>query len=99
MAAKKRQGRKVQAEAIEWLDHCSVSGSGWKHGEVVYQLEPIVFRTLGIVIKETKDYLVIVSSWDVSETMNEKNIHGEVCIVKSCILRRKKLRGLESYIY
>ena len=48
-------------------------------------LTPALVRSVGWVIKETEDSIVLVSQ------NGENEIDGEICIVKVCIKHRKVL--------
>ena len=81
-------------EFITWLDHCTDSERGWQSLENILKLEPVVIDTVGWVVKETDDYLVMAASLqDVGENANasDQDAQGEMLVLKSCIKRREKL--------
>ena len=79
---------------VEWLDHCSVSSTHWVSMQEIMDLTPVVAHTVGWVVKETDEYLVIVATLQHVEDgtdANDQDADGELLILKSCIKRREKL--------
>ena len=76
-------------EFITWLDHCTDSERGWQSLENILKLEPVVIDTVGWVVKETDDYLVMVAS--LQNVGENADVQGEMLVLKSCIKRREKL--------
>lgn len=77
---------KLKVEIITWLDHCSWTTTEWSKLEDTQDLVPLKVTSIGQVVKETKDHLVIVS------TLTEGgHTNGEMCIIKGCIVKRTKL--------
>ena len=71
---------------IKWLDHCSFDANEWHKPEDFKTLEPITVQTVGWVINETPTSLTLVAT-------NGGDTHtGEMCIIKSCIVKRKGLK-------
>ena len=72
---------------VTWLDHSSFEENTWHEvSQTVSDLTPLEVTTVGWIIHETKDYIVLAG------TFTENNhTNGEMCIIKKCILTRKKL--------
>lgn len=81
-------GKDYQIEAITWLDHSGWSNGGWHDKELtIKEITPFEVKTVGFVIAETDLYLNVVG------TLTEANtIQGAFCILKTCIINRKKLK-------
>lgn len=77
---------KYPLEVISWLDHCS-AGDGWRYIDDLKKLDPLEVKTIGWVIQEEKGYLVVCST--ITESATALN---NVCILKSDILKRKRLK-------
>ena len=78
----------MKIELVSWLDIAS-GESGWQPTEG-YDLEPQPIETVGYVVKETKEYLVMCQSrYD-----NEKPefIDNLVGIPKGCITMRSRMK-------
>jgi hypothetical protein len=75
-------------EIIEWLDHAAYSLSEWRDMDEIYNLEPVTVQTVGFVVKETKTYIVVISTFTTARQAN-----NEFCILKGAILRRKKIKN------
>lgn len=73
---------------IDWLDHSSFNRAKWRTFDEASDLGPIGVHTVGWVIKETKEYLIVASTLTDDETLM-----NEFCILKSCIKKRKVIRG------
>ena len=81
-------------EFFEWLDHCSTPNRHWVSMEDVLGLSPVIVHTVGWVVKETDDYLIVVATMqqvDEGADASSQDVHCEMLIVKSCIKRREKL--------
>jgi hypothetical protein len=77
---------------IEWWDHTSLKDYNWTTEVEMLKLSASTIRTIGFVIKETKDFLWICSTLSIEDAgyYNEgKHVH---CIVKSCIKKRKNVK-------
>ena len=75
---------------VEWKDHCHYSKSHWRSREEIERLTPIVFLTAGVLVKETKDYIIIVSSWGADS--DEDAYGSEMLILKADIVKRTKFK-------
>ncbi len=76
-----------KVELIEWLDHCSLDDPGvswYPISRVQEDLAPEIIRTVGWVVKETDDILVVVGSFG----QNNDHVADDTLIIKSCIKRR-----------
>ncbi len=72
---------------VEWLDHTSHGDSGWQSRADLDALDVALCKSVGFVLKETKTTITLVSS------LADDVADGSVCIVKSCIRVKEKLRG------
>ena len=72
---------------IEWLDHCSFGSGCWNTKESCENMEPILAKTIGWLVKETDEHLVVVST-----TLSDNYYGGDSLILKSCIKKRKNVR-------
>ncbi len=72
---------------IEWFDHTSHSTVGWKSKEDINDLDVALCKSVGFVLKENKKSVTLVSS------LADDDMDGEICIIKSCIKTRERLRG------
>ena len=73
---------------VEWLDYCSMAGSTWNSMEDVKRLAIIHMESVGYVISDTKDELVLASH--ISKDL--ENCSGDMCIMKKAITKMKVLR-------
>ena len=71
---------------VQWKDHCNYARSQWRSLEEIELLTPLELFTSGVVVKETKDYILIVSSW------GEDTYGGEMLILKADIVKRTKFK-------
>jgi len=74
---------------IVWLDHCSYSTAQWRELDRISTLEPVKVNSLGYVVKETKDMIIIASH--VYHDDDDHGGQGEMCIIKKCIVSRVEL--------
>jgi hypothetical protein len=72
---------------IEWWDHTSHGQVGWKSKEDMDGLDVALCKSVGFVLKENKKSITLVAS------LADDDMDGEVCIIKSCIKTRERLRG------
>ena len=79
--------KKRRLEAIRWADHCALSDSGWKSPEDVNAMEPTTIVSVGFVAKEAPDHIVLIAT----VTDSGHSMTGEICIVKSAIVKRWRL--------
>lgn len=77
---------KLKKVEIHWLDHCSYSDQGWYHPETYNDLKPTVIKTVGYLLKETDDYVLVGLS-----VGKQRQVSGVFCIIKKCIVKRRKL--------
>lgn len=71
---------------VTWEDSCT-RGAGWQDGNYVKSLTPCIIDTVGWVLSESRDHIVLAAS--VSET---GNVEGHMCIPTACIKRKRLLR-------
>ena len=75
-------------EIIEWLDHCTFTDSKWRSPEEINSLTPVKVVTLGFVVSETKDALLVVGT-----AADNEALANEFLILKKAIARRKKIKN------
>ena len=78
---------KYQLEYIKWLDHTAWDKAEWNDIEALEELEPVSVYSVGWVIKETEDYIIIVSTIQPDTDI----VHSEFCVLKGAITERTKL--------
>lgn len=68
---------------IEWEDASGVASGAWNRMDDIKALKTTMIRSIGWIVKETKDEVVLVSS------VSSSNLgHGEMCIPIGCVRRR-----------
>jgi hypothetical protein len=77
-------------ELIEWLDHSSYDRTGWRDLDRLLELTPYKVQSVGWVVKDAKDHLIIAGHRSVDQT----SYTGEMCILKKDITKRKKIKGV-----
>ena len=77
----------LQLEYIKWLDHTAWETAIWNDIDELEELEPVIVHSVGWVIKETPEYIIIVS------TIQPENdiVHSEFLILKGAITERTPL--------
>ena len=74
---------------IDWVD--SMSSSGWKTSEQIDEYIPkALCQSAGFFVKETKDFIVLALSRDLTE--DNSPFADLISIPKVAILKRKKIR-------
>lgn len=74
-------------EHIQWLDHCSENADEWTPLARVQRIEPSMIDTVGYVIEEVDNHIVVAQS-----ISDDDMVLGNVCILKSDIVQRRPLR-------
>jgi hypothetical protein len=70
--------KKLKLVKVGWYDHCSFTENHWRTIEEYDDLSPFYIETVGWVIKETKKYIIVVS------TLSESGkVLGDMCILKN----------------
>jgi len=72
--------------AIDWQDSCAFRGAVWSNNEDAHQLNPQIVHSFGIVIRETKNLVIIAGH------VGHGEFSGELCIPRSAIIHRRKLK-------
>lgn len=82
----------MQLEKIEWYDHWGRSDGGWLSLDEIPEPEPTVMKSVGWVIKENKDCILL--SPDIDEGIHDTYVKSnhEQCILKCAVKSRKKLK-------
>lgn len=71
---------------IEWMDSASAAGGGtWKDAEELKELAPVRLRSVGWVLREDKESVVLVGH------IAESQCSGDLCIPKKAIVKRRVL--------
>lgn len=78
----------MQLVYVEWIDSAGFAEGGWHQRDVVDSLGPHVISSVGWIIKEEDDYIVMCSHISSDGT----NLAGEKCIPKVAIQKRKKIK-------
>jgi hypothetical protein len=88
----------LQVEMIYWKDHCSTgAGNGeWAKLETILDMSPIDVVTVGAVLKETDDYIIVASTLYDPDGEHSQCGYGELCLVKSDIKKRVKLTAADN---
>lgn len=82
----RRRKPPISAEYVEWEDHVSLADSGWKPIKDAEDLTPAICKSVGFVLKETSRHIILISTLDGGDHGD-----GEVCIIKSTIVKREKI--------
>ena len=70
---------------ITWVD-AATDGHGWRPIEKIRSLVPPTVLSVGWIVKETDDYVTIISSY-----MDNDNVDGDTLIPKGMITSRQRL--------
>lgn len=63
---------------VEWTDSCALDGV-WKARSNIEDLDPNPIVSVGIIIRDEKDFLTIAAH------VSQHQIAGEMCIPRACI--------------
>jgi len=74
----------VSLEQITWTDSSSMDG--WTCYETVLSLEPAAIKSVGYVVKETTQFIVVASH------LGPDGVDGIMSIPKACITGRRVLK-------
>ena len=77
---------KPKLVCISWYDHSAYDGGSWHDRKKIENLTPVFIKTVGWIVKETKKYYVVVSSWSDLDHMQ-----GDFCILKGTVKSIKEL--------
>lgn len=83
-----------ELELVEWIDHSTYEVNEWRLiEEIASDLTPQEIHTVGWVIGEDKNKIILVSSKHLRgvDDDNAPRACGEICILKSAILKRTPL--------
>lgn len=84
--ASREKKEKLTLWKVSWYDHCS-SRASWSSRDSLKSVEPLVIDTVGWQVGENKKTITLASSVNIEDD----NYGGDMTIVKSCILRKKRL--------
>jgi hypothetical protein len=73
-------------EIVEWVDHASLAGNHWQTIETVATLTPEHVTSIGWVLKEEKEFIVLMPHH------TREMGFGDVAILKRAITKRKRIR-------
>lgn len=76
---------------VTWLDHCSFTNSMWRVKEEYDALSPPLCQTVGWVLKEDDDMMVVVQTFQEHDDFDDQ-FCGEMCILKTNIKTLKELK-------
>lgn len=76
---------------VEWVDHCSFTVAQWRTKEEYNVLEPPLCKTVGWILKEDKDMMIVVQTHQEHEELDDQFV-GEMCILKGCIKFMKEIK-------
>lgn len=82
---------------VEWLDHVSFTTSTWRSEDEFDDLSPIRCETVGWIIKETDDFIIVIGTRNEPtnkdiDTEHEENYLGDILILKSAITKRERIK-------
>lgn len=80
----------MKIEIIEWIDSYGCSAS-WQEIADGIELETITCFSIGYVLKENDNLLVIVPHYAPKTVLNSPQGCGDMCIPKKCIVSRREL--------
>lgn len=67
---------------VEWVDSCGLKGGHWGSTEDAKQLTPSDCRSVGWLINETDDAIVLAAH------VTPHHVSGEMCIPKVAVTKR-----------
>lgn len=70
---------------LTWVD-AATSGHGWRSLDKVREQVPPTVLSVGWIIKETPDYVILISSY-----MDNDNVDGDILVPKGMIVSRQRL--------
>jgi hypothetical protein len=72
---------------VDWIDSCSFGTQRWRESVESEQLAPSRIQTVGILVKETKNYITVTGSMD-----EEDHVSGCLTIPRGCITKLRRLK-------
>lgn len=76
---------------ISWWDHCSHTTTEWRDIEEAEELEPVLCHTVGYLLHETDDSIVLGQTIHSVEDFNDK-YSGDQMIIKKLIKEQKEIK-------
>lgn len=77
---------------VEWID--SSSGEGWRPtDELATQTAPVRCQSVGWVLAETKEAIVLVAHTSGGHNSYREYARGDISIPKGCVTRVRKLKA------
>lgn len=74
----------MNMEIVRWKDAAGHVDNVWRPIEEARELEPAPIVTVGMLVKEEPDYIVLVNSYDARNEV----VHGDMVILKANIISR-----------
>jgi hypothetical protein len=71
---------------IRWEDHCGFGHSGWLEKQHLDN-KPCVIDSIGYIVDEDDKYITLAACYDI----NSDGMKNVSTIVKSCIIKRKRI--------
>lgn len=75
---------------VEWLDHASFTESTWREADEYEDLNPATCKTIGWILRETEDMIILVQTIHYSDEFEDKYC-GEMGILKGAITLMKEI--------
>lgn len=82
-----RSEPKRKAVLVDWVDSCSFAQHRWRAVEEARQIEPSKIQSVGWLLREEKDFVVLTGSLD-----NDGNTSGTHTIPRGCVTRMRRLK-------
>jgi hypothetical protein len=76
---------------VKWVDHCSFTIQQWRTEEEYEELIPPVCETVGWVLKEDDEMMIVIQTRQIHEDLDDQ-FCGEMCIIKDNIKTIKELK-------
>lgn len=74
---------------VEWVDSCMVVGGVWKKGDDVRESEPALVKSVGFVVAQDKQRIVLAAHVAVD---GSDSFGGDMCIPRSAVKRVRRLK-------
>ncbi len=86
-----KEGIPLVFEMVLWKDHCSTGSTDWAKFTDILDLSPIEVCTVGWIMKETDEYLILCSTFYSPDGDHAPCGHGDIMILKNCVVHRSRL--------
>ncbi len=78
----------MKYEEVKWLDHASFTEQIWRHSEEYDELIPQEITTVGQLLRETDELIILVLCYN----PEQKHCSGDIMIMKNSIISRRELK-------